>query len=309
MHILKLSLYITLILLYISSNFVVAGSNQRENPPVKGKEALNGEIEKNSFPIIEMQPDTSICLEACIRRNQMASVGFAVIQEQCRLECNFESTLALLESSNKEDYARGVKALTEMNDNRAVIPLIIALKKDLEERTGLWAWIIPALGSLGDPAATSVLIQTLTINDDYWLGREMSAKALGTIGDPSAIQPLLSAASRADTRDAAIKALVNFQDKRAVNIFLSALDPEEEEQTRKAAIKGLHLLGSIAVPEMIKAFAYFSSEHPETSKRLALCRLLGTSGDERAIKMLQKSVTDPDKIIKQCVEEFLQVQK
>lgn len=307
MHISKWSLYIALILLCISG-IVVAGNNQCENPPLKGKESLNEGIAKNSFPIIEMQPDTSICLEDCMRRNQMASVGFAVIQEKCQSECRFENTLSLLQSPDKEEYEKGVKALSETNDPKAVQPLITALKKDLDERTGLWAWIIPALGTLGDPAAAPVLIHTLTINDEYWLGREMSARALGTIGDPSAIQPLLRAASQADTRDAAIEALVNFQDKRAVNIFLSALDPEEEEQTRDAAIKGLHLLGSIAVPEMMEAFAYFSSEHPETSKRLVLCHLLCNSGDERAIKMLQKSTTDPDKIIKQCAEQFFQAQ-
>lgn len=309
MHISKWAPCMIVILLCTSGNFIVAGNKQLDNPTVKGKEALHEGVKANNFSFLEMRPDISICIEECIRRNQMASVGGTTIEEPCRSECNFESTLALLKSPKKEDYERGVKDLSEMNDPRAVQPLIIALRRDLKERSGLWAWIIPALGALGDPSAVPVLTHTLTLNDDSWLGREMSVRALGSIGDPSSIPQLLVAALRADTRDDAIDALGHFQDKRTIPVFLSALNQQENKQTREAAINGLHLLGSIAIPEMLEAFCYFSSEHPETSKRLVLCHLLGTSGDKRAVRMLQKSIADPDKIIKQCAEEFLQAQK
>jgi len=231
-------------------------------------------------------------------------VGGEILQEQCRQECNIEEVLVLLKSSQKDDYNRGVKALSALNNPQAIQPLIIALKRDLTERRGLWAWIIPALGALGDSAAVPVLTHTLTLSDDDWLGREMSAYALGSIGDPSSIPYLITAAWRADTRDTAIESLVSFRDKRAIPVFLSALDQEEDEQTRNVAINGLHLLGPIAIPKMLEEFNNFSPEHRETAKRLVLCQLLGRSEDERAIKMLIESKTDPDKAIVECAKGF-----
>ncbi len=304
-------LCLILVTLFIRATFVPAeGVGLLEPIEVKGKEPISGKVGQNSsFPLVGVQPKDSQCIEECIRRNQMASVGFEIIQQQCRQECDFEVILTLIRSPRDEEYLKGVKALSRVNDPRAVQPLILALIRDLKERRGVWAWIIPALGALGDPTAVPVLTQTLTIDDDDWLGREMSARALGLIGDPSAIPYLLKATWRADTRDAAIQALVRFRDKRTIPVFLSALDPEEDKQTREAAINGLHLLGSIAVPEMLEAFTYFSSEHPETEKRLWLCQLLGASEDQRAIKILRNSMTDPDKLIRQCVAEVLQPQK
>ena len=251
----------------------------------------------------------SQCVEECIRSNQMASVGFEIIQGQCSKECNFEEILSLLKSPQKEAYKSGVIRLSESNDRRAVQPLVVALKRDIKERTGLWSWIIPALGALGDQTAVPVLIHTLTLYDDDWIGREMSASALGSIGDPSCVPYLLTAAWRADTRDAAIEALVKFKDDRIVPVLLSALDPEEYQDTRDIAVNGLYGLGVIAVPQMIEAFADYSSEHPETSKRLLLCQLLSTSGDKRALEVIQKSITDPDKAVRECADNFFKVRK
>jgi len=301
---------IFLILSFTYATFIIAGDTQLGSDTIQGKEPLSGSSAQNTpLALFAVQPEDTKCVDDCFRRNQMGSVGFEIIQDQCERECNLEEVLTLLESSLKETYTKGVKALCEVNDPRAVQPLIGALKRDLKERSGLWAWIIPALGALGDPAAVQALTYTLTLADDDWLGREMSARSLGSIGAPSAVPHLLAAAWRADTRDAAIEALVNFRDKRSIPVFLSALDPEEDKQTREAAINGLHFLGSVAVPELIEAFSNFSSEHPDTEKRLWLCQLLGTSGDDRAIKILHKSMTDPDKIIGQCAEGFSQSQK
>lgn len=295
-----------LVLLCAIGITAITGNNQKDSPSVKGKEVLKEEPIQNNFPDVpKAKTETSVCIEECIRGNQMASVGFSMIEEQCHSECGFEDTLALLKSSQDEDYERGVKVLSEINDPRTVQPLILALKRDLEERRGLWAWIIPALGASGDPAAVPVLTHTLTINDDFWLGRDMSAQALGDIGGPSVTEPLLAAAWRAETRDTAIKALVNFHDKRAVPVFLSALDPEEEKQTRVAAINGLRLLGEAAIPQIVEVFINHSPEYPETEKRLSLCKLLGTSKDNIAIKTLQESMTDPDKYIRECAAGFL----
>lgn len=258
----------------------------------------------NFFPVPEWDTDTQRCIDKCLHENQQASVGFSVLEQQCKEACEFEQALQLSRSSNKDERIAGIEAMCASTDTRAVLPLINALKRDLTERTGVWAQIIPALGDSRDQQAVPILTQTLTIMDDDWLGREMSARALGDIGDPSSIPYLLAAAWRGDTRDAAIEALARYQDKRVVPVLISALDQAEEQQTREIAIAGLHRLGSMAVPEMLHAFASFSPEYPDTRKRLWLCDLLGTSGDVQAMKTLHDSRTDPDQAVAQCAEKY-----
>lgn len=246
------------------------------------------------------------CIKNCLYNNQMVAMAIELIEQQCRQDCQYKQALQLSRSSNKEQRIAGVKALCASNDVRAVQPLIKALKRDLQERTGVWAWIIPALGSLRDTSAVPILIDTLTIMDDDWLGREMSAQALGSIGDPAAVKPLLAAAWRADTRDHAIEALAKFHDARVIPVLLSALDPGEEQQTREAAISGLSKLGTLAVPAMIEAFSNVSPEYPDTEKRLLLCQLLAASGDPHALKALHKSITDTDKAIRNCAQKHIE---
>lgn len=309
MHLSKLSSSVTLILLLVGTAIVFAGNNQLEDQDVKGKEALyEGAEQDNYLAVFEVPPEEMKCIDVCMRNNQMASVGFSIIADQCESECHLDKNLSLLKSPQKAEYEKGVKALCGISDPQVVQPLITALKRDLKERSGLWANIIPTLGALGDPAATSVLIHTLTLSDDYWLGRDMSAQALGAIGDPSAIPYLINAAWLPETRGTAIKALVNFRDKRTIPVFLSALSPEEDEPIRTDATNGLHLLGDVAVPQMSDMFSNYSSEYPDTEKRLSLCRLLGSSGNDSAIKTLHKSIADPDTVISECVAGFLSQQ-
>lgn len=256
------------------------------------------------FPVPEWNTENQQCIDECLYQNQHAAVGFSVLQQQCREACQFEQALELSRSSNKDERITGIEAMCASTDSRVVLPLINALKRDLIERTGVWAQIIPALGNSRDQQAVPILTQTLTIMDDDWLGREMSARALGDIGDPSSVPYLVAAAWRADTRDAAIDALARYQDERVIPALISALDPAEEQQTRDNAIAGLHRLGSMAVPEMALAFASFSPEYPDTRKRLWLCDLLGASGDERAMRILHDSRNDPDQAIAECAEKY-----
>lgn len=250
------------------------------------------------------------CVDQCLRQNQQAAMGYEAIVESCRQECAFEEALVLARSGREEDHLAGSKSLCDSQDMRAVQPLITALQRDVTERTGVWAWIIPALGSSQDSTAVPALIATLTLMDEDWLGREMSARALGDIGDPSALPALLAAAWRADTRDAAIEALATFQDRRVVPVMISALDPDEEQQTRETAAVALHNLGSLAVPEIIQAFSDYSPEYPQTGKRLVLCRLLGTSKDQHALDiLLRDTLTDPDATIRSCAEQYSRSQQ
>jgi HEAT repeat protein len=243
------------------------------------------------------EPD---CIQECLRENQHAAIGYEELDRMCRDECAVTRALRLVRSDDPEEYAEGLEILCESGDPRAVDPLIAALRRDLEERTGRWAWIIPALGAQRDEAAVPVLVETLTIPDDDWLGREMSADALGTIGSPSAIPALTSAAWRGDTRDEAIRALALILDSRVVPTLISALDPGEEPETREAAAQGLRRLGSEAVPSLVEALGEFAPEHPETERRIWICSLLGEIGNSQAMAALETLQSDPDPAVARC---------
>ena len=243
------------------------------------------------------------CIEDCIRRHQMMAIGMKMIEAGCRKECKLKEAVCLFKSHDKDNRIKGIMMLCESHDKRAVPHLVKALKWEFKERTGLWAWIIPALGELRDPSAVPVLVQVLDIPDDDWLAKA-SVAALGQIGHPSAIPALIDAAWRPETRDAAIEALSKFRDKRVIPVLISALQPEEARGTREAAMKGLRLLGTEAVPALIEAFSSYSPEHPDTQRRLWLCQLLGESKDKRAMAALHKALHDPDKAITQCAHRY-----
>jgi len=249
------------------------------------------------------------CIQECLQENQQVSVGYEELERMCREECMVTRALHLVRSDDREEYAEGVEILCNSNDQRAVEPLISALRRDLDERTGRWALIIPALGIQRDEAAVPVLIETLTIPDDDWLGREMSARALGDIGSPSAIPALEAAAWRGDTRDEAIKALAGILDSRVVPTLISALDPGEDPETREAATEGLRRLGSEAVPGLVEALGEYAPEHPETERRVWICRLLGESGNPQALEALEAHRSDPDPAVAGCAASGIEAEE
>lgn len=260
----------------------------------------------SEFPVIPPSSVDPRCIQECLRENQQASVGYEELERRCREACELSRALRILaESEDSEEYAEAVRSLCSSDDDRAVEPLITALKRDLGERTGLWAEIIPALGALKNSKAVPILIETLEILDDDWLGRGMSARALGEIGDPSAIPALTAAAWRGDTRDEAVAALAGIRDPRVVPVLVSAIDPGEDPETRSTAMTGLERLGSMAVPALVDALKEHSSEHPETDRRVWICRLLGDGGDPDALEVLESYRNDPDPAVSRCVARFI----
>lgn len=285
---------------------VSASDDPPESGERRGKNSIYG-VSRSNILLEELSnAGGSInCIERCVKENQIASVGFEAIQEQCRLTCYLEDILKQVQSQDTKKYNKGVNALCKIDDPRATQPLITALKKDLEVRTGLWACIIPALGRLRDPATTPILEHALNINDDHWPGREMSAIALGNIGASSSIPALLKAVERGYVRKAVFEALTKFDDQRIIPALITTLQPEENMETTREAMNALHRFGPEAVPAIIDAFDNFSPEYTATEERLKMCHLLGKSGDERAIKRLQESLNDPDAIIKKCALEYV----
>jgi HEAT repeat protein len=78
------------------------------------------------------------------------------------------------------------KALGEIGDERAVEPLMKALRRDSYVR---WSAVV-ALGKIGK-SAVEPLIGVLS--DDNWRVREYAVRALGEIGDERAVEPLIKA--------------------------------------------------------------------------------------------------------------------
>jgi len=305
MHVYKyLPAIISIIGLFFAT-LVSASDYPPENDKLRGKDPLYDYSNPNILlGDLGNASGNSNCIEKCIQQNQMASVWFEVIQEQCSQASNLDDILYQVRSQDVPEYMKGVKALCEIDDPQAVQPLINALKRDIKVRTGLWAWIIPALGRLGDSEAIPILEHTLTIKDDHWLGREMSANALGNIGASESIPILLKAVERGYARGSVIEALAKFDDQRVIPALISALQQGEEPETIQVAMNTLHRFGSGAVPELIDAFDNFSPEHSATQKRLRLCHLLGKSRDKLAIERLHESLKDPDAIIEKCASDY-----
>jgi len=244
------------------------------------------------------------CVRTCLHENQMAAVGIEVLLAGCRESCRVTRALELVRSSGPESRREAVEILCNTTDPRAVGPLMEALRRDLRERTGLWASIIPALGALRASEAVPLLIGTLNDMDEDWPGREASARALGEIGDPGAIPALTAAVFRADTRAEAIRALAGFHDERVAEPLLEALQEGEEPEVREAAVEGLRRLGTLAVPALVEALGGFNPEYPETARRVTICTLLGESGDPRALDQLRAACSDPDPEVARCAAGF-----
>jgi HEAT repeat protein len=283
---------------------------------------------------------TCICLLAGVL---IAVMPFTLTMAVQGSALSYEQALALIESDDLNQQMDGVDAMVLGGDERAgalllrlfqepktdgVLKitaayslgvlgvesardvLISALEQDLEQRTGAWSGIIPALGELRSVAAVPVLLKALNKRDDRWLGREMAATALGQIGSSLAVPDLMTAARLVDTRGPAIVALAAIGDSRAAAVFLDALQEGEEPDIIRQATDGLRRLGDAAVPEMARRFESYHREYPETAMRVRLCRLLGESGSQQAQEALRRVVQDRrDGWVQKCAREQLAQRK
>ena len=258
-----------------------------------------------SIPRASLTTPCERCVETCLRDHQQLATDRETITADCRLQCRLSQARQFLQAGKPERQIRGVEILAGCRGEESVDLLIKALEREFHDRTGLSAWIIPALGDQGDPRAVPVLVKALNLMDESWFGREKAARALGLIGDPGAIPALIKASQRMETRLAALRALARFRDPRVAAPLISALGPEEESEIRDVAMAGLRNLGNTAIPELVAAFGQFNPEYPETEKRVALCRLLGQSSHRQALAALRGALQDPDPAVRACAAQFI----
>lgn len=179
------------------------------------------------------------------------------------------SLLAVIQDEATDGQVRmeAIYKLGELKDPNSFQLLEDLLRQDMNERTGIWAAAIPALGELGKPEAVPILLEALNKRDDDWLGREMAAQALGCIADPGSVNALIASAHFFDTRESAIRALVQTGDVRATDVFIEALDETEDIETVEAARAGLLKIGGAALPALQKELNQYSKEYPNTYRR------------------------------------------
>jgi HEAT repeat protein len=125
-----------------------------------------------------------------------------------------------------------------MKAERDVPGLIEALRSQ-ESSAGQAA--AKALGEIGDSKALLPLISAL--RDHNQDTRSAAAIALGQLGDPRSVPPLITALiddNKGRMRGAVVEALGKLGDKRAVPHLIAALD---DEQVRQSAVEALDTLG------------------------------------------------------------------
>lgn len=149
-------------------------------------------------------------------------------------------------SWDKDPYVReqAAKALGEIGDRRAVVPLIGVLSASDGFLVGAAAVV---LGKFGDARAVAPLLTTLaSAAPQAWRVSSQSraacgaAEALGSLGDPRAIVPLVDELSNRNIslRKAALLALAKLDPSHALERWTLALSASEET-LRTAAVHAL----------------------------------------------------------------------
>jgi HEAT repeat protein len=160
---------------------------------------------------------------------------------------------------NPEHATEAVKQLQKLGKPEAVLPLC-DLYKDFESPT-----ILKAIISFKDKQAIPTLIKALDTTEDKYHNITLAAAALADTKAPEVVEPLCKAAerpmaikSRANLgRLAAIEALAEMKDKRAVPCLVNVLSKRPEEQDFLLNKRAAWALGEIgdpaAVPVLVRA--------------------------------------------------------
>jgi HEAT repeat protein len=219
-----------------------------------------------------------------------------------------------LKYGNDKVRADAAEALGNTSDERAVEPLIAALKNDTNSTVrGIAAW---ALGDREDPRAVDHLIDAL--KDEEWTVQYYAAEALGKIGDVRAIDPLIELLKSNNSgyeivqlgamgslvslgkpeyfdqivlaldddsafiRETAVKALLWSGDTRAVGHLIEVLRYDEDLDVQITAVAALIMIDDPkAVDPLIEAL-----KDNNWIVRCSAASALGLIGDPRAIEPL-----------------------
>ena len=164
----------------------------------------------------------------------------------------------LLEHKEPQVQYEAAEALGNLGDEKAVGPLITALKRD--EFSGVRWKAAEALSKLGNPAVGPLIAALQYPDDDV---RWKAAIALGEIGNPDAIDPLI------------------------------ALLADDDRFVRSRAAHALSMIGEIAVGHLIHAL---KSGNPATRRGAALA--LGKIKNASAVEPLILALADEQAMVR-----------
>jgi hypothetical protein len=214
-------------------------------------------------------------------------------------EGDFEEVIYGLKSTDEDVREEAVRALGELNDPRAINPLILALK---DENRYVRREAAKSLGRIGDEKAISALIEALRDEDRY--AREGAAEGLAEMKE-KAFGPLIRALNDMDwhVRMGAIIALRIIGDRNAVPKIIDALG-DENRFVRREAVKSLGRIGDERVIEPLTG----ALQDEDTSVRMRAVSALAKFSRDDVIDALIGALDDSDSGVRlravQALEEI-----
>ena len=201
-----------------------------------------------------------------------------------------EPLIHALKDRDKAVRWKAAEALGEIGDERAVEPLIHALKD--KDRAWVHCQVAEALGEIRDERAVEPLIQALNDeNKDVHWG---AAEALGEIGGTRVVETFIQFLKDEEyaDRNCVVNALGKMKDERAVEPLIHALK-DKDEYVRLEAAEALSEIGDAAVEPLIHVL-----KDKDWDVRWKAAKALGEIGDERAVEPLIHALKDKHKVVR-----------
>jgi len=170
--------------------------------------------------------------------NDTGNINKGKEKEKTKIMGDFGEVILALQSTDDDLREEAARALGELQDLRAVTPLISALE---DPNHYVRREVAKSLGRLGDERAIPALINAL--KDDDRSGREGAAEGLADMKE-KALDPLIKSLKDPDwhVRMGVLISLRIIGDKRAISGIIDALK-DENRFVRREAVKSLGRIG------------------------------------------------------------------
>ena len=255
---------------------------------------LNAGLDIMIFVAVALYAKDRNMVDAALRdffeRSGMMDAGIGDnnrVKEKAKIKLvgDFEEVIRALQSKDDDVREEAARALGELQDPRAVTPLISALD---DPNHYVRREAAKSLGRLGDERAIPALINAL--KDDDRSGREGAAEGLAELKE-KALDPLIKSLKDPDwhVRMGVLISLRIVGDKRVVSDIIDALK-DENRFVRREAVKSL---GRIGDERMIVPLTE-ALQDEDRSVRMRAVGALGKFGGEVVIEPLIQALKDTD---------------
>jgi len=225
-------------------------------------------------------------------QDQYASRRMLTVEALSKIddERTIEPLIAALKDKDPDVVWRAAAALGDKGNNRAIEPLITTLKhNDL----AVQHFVAAALVKIGEPAVKPLITVLKNTNPDSF--RVKAITVLGKISNKHAVEPLIATLKYTGSdamRAAAAIALGKIGDKRAVEPLILALKDMYSILQYEAAT-ALVKIGEPAVEPLITVLKLADTNITRAAAAIAL----GKIGDKRAVEPLILALKDMDSIL------------